>query len=129
MSNTVIQPEQVLTEIEQLSASQLDWLLPKIVALRATRKGGALPADETRLLLEIQAAIPPDITQRYHQLIALREQGELNSDQSQELATLTQAYERLALMRLQRIADLAELRRTTPSVIVHQFQLALPAHV
>ena len=129
MSNTLIQPERVLTEIEQFTATQLDWLLPRVVALRAALKGGALPADEARLLTDIQQTIPPDLTQRYQSLIALREQATLTETQAQELATLTQAYERLTVVRLQRIAELAELRRSTPSVVVRQFGLTLPAHV
>jgi len=128
MSNTLIQPERVLTEIEQFTASQLDWLLPRVVALRAALKGGALPADEARLLTEIQETIPPDLTQRYQTLIALHEQSALTEVQAQELATLAQAYERLTVVRVQRIAELAELRRSTPSAVVRQFDLALPTH-
>ncbi len=129
MSDMLYAPQRVLTAIEQLSAADLDWLLPRVIALRLSRKGAALPHKETQLLAQITHSIPVEVQSRYQKLIALRESGSLTPDQLDELITLAPAYERLALIRLQLIAQLAELRQTTPSVLIQQLGLALPAHV
>ena len=129
MSDMAYAPQRVLTTIEQFSLADLDWLLPRVIALRLSRHGAALPHEEAQLLEQITHSIPVEIQGRYQRLIALRESGSLTADQQDELAALVPAYERLALMRLQLIARLAELRNTTPSALVVQLGLALPAHV
>ena len=129
MSESILAPEEVLDAIGQLSATDLDWLVPRVVALRLTRKGIALPQEEALLLEQIAQSIPSQIQQRYHSLIALREAGTLTAEQHIELITLTQAYERFALIRLKLIARLAELRQSTPAILVNQLGLALSPHV
>ena len=121
-------PQQVLTAIEQLSAAELDWLLPRVIALRLARKGTALPHEEAHLLDQIAHSIPVEILGRYQHLIALRARGSLTADQEDELAALVPAYERVALIRLRLIGRLAQLRKTTPRDLVEQLGLALPAH-
>ena len=122
-------PQRVLTAIEQFSLTDLDWLLPRVIALRLSRTGAALPHEEVQLLEQIAHSIPIEIQSRYKRLVALRESGSLTADQQDELVVLVPAYERLALMRLQLIARLAELRNTTPRALVEQLDLALPTHV
>lgn len=76
--------------------------------------------DETELLLQINQGVPPDIQQRYHELIAKRRSETLTSDEYSELLRLTDTVESLEAKRVESLAELAIHRQTSIAALMEQ---------
>lgn len=72
-----------------------------------------LSADESRLLLAINQAIPVELQEHYHYLLMQRDANALTSEEYSELITLGDRIENLEAERLGNLLQLAQLRQTS----------------
>ncbi len=81
---------------------------------------------ESELLNKIYQGVPVKIQQRYNELIARREIGILSEDEYGELLHLTDQIEKLDAERLEHLAALALLRRTSLTSLIQKLGIASP---
>jgi hypothetical protein len=124
-----ISTEQLLRAVERLPANELDTFVAQIVALRTRRAGGQLGADETALLLTINAAhLDPAQQARFDALVALRHAEMITPAELQELIELTDRIEQRDAERLEALQELAQLRQTTVGTLMDSLGIRAPAY-
>jgi len=111
---------ELLKAVEQLSLPELEQFVPQIIALQARHKAPTLPKDEADLLLRINQGMPPDIQKRYDKLTAKRRAETLTPDEYSELLRLTDHIEKLEAKRVEYIAELARLRKTSLTALMKE---------
>ena len=99
--------------MEQLSLPDLERLVSLVLALLAQRKALSLPLAEAELLLKINRGIPEATQKYYNELIARRQAEILTPDEYSQLLQLTEQIEKLEAQRLEYLAQLARLRKTS----------------
>jgi len=80
------------------------------------------------LLLKINEEVPSDIQTRYKELIAKRQAEALTPDEYKELLQLTQQVEKLEVRRVEYLAELARLRRTSLTALMENLGIRPPAY-
>ncbi len=109
---------QLLKAVEQMSEDELDRFIGEVVALRANHRAPRLSRAESDLLTRINRGVPHDLQQRYDALIARRRGGILTEQEHDELLRLTEQVEELDVARVELLAELARLRKSTlPAVM------------
>lgn len=109
---------QLLKAAEQMSEAELDRFVKEVAALRASHKAPRLSKAESKLLVKINQGIPRDLQQRYDELITKRREGLLTEPEHAELLRLTEQVEELDVARVELLAELARLRKSTlPAVM------------
>ena len=111
---------ELLKAVEQLSLPELEQFVPQVIALRARHKAPTLPKDEADLLLKINQGMPPDIQKRYDKLITKRRAETLTPDEYSELLRLTDHIEKLEAKRVEYMAELARLRKTSLTALMEE---------
>ena len=124
-----VSTEQLLRAVEQMAAQELEAFVARVLTLRAQREAPHLPPDESALLLKINQAIPPDLQQRYDELIAKRRTETLTPDEYAELLQLTDRVEQLEAERVGALATLAQVRHVSVTELMQTLGLPLPAYV
>jgi len=99
----------------------------QVIALRAKRQAPSLPQVEAELLLKINAGVPPDIQERYDELLAKRQAETLTPDEYAELLRLTEQVEELEVQRVEYLVALARLRGTSLTALMADLGLRPPA--
>lgn len=110
---------QLLRAVEQMSSHELDAFVAQVLVLRAQREASTLSDDESALLLRINRAVPEILQQRYNELIAVREAEQLTDQQYAELLDLTTKIEQREADRVAALAELARLRQTSLTQLLH----------
>jgi len=124
-----ISTEQLLRAVERLPADELDTFVAQVVALRTRRAHGRLGADETTLLLTINAARPEPAQQaRFDALVAKRQAETITPAELQELIEVTDAIELRDAERLEALQELAQLRRTTVRALMDALGIRAPTY-
>lgn len=121
--------DELLKAVGQLSQPDLEQFVSQIIALRARRHAPSLPRAESELLLKINKGIPAAIQKRYNELIARRQAETLMPDEHEELLRLTQQVERLEVRRVEDLAELARLRRTSITALMDNLGIRPPVYV
>ncbi|NNJ11939.1 STAS/SEC14 domain-containing protein [Chloroflexales bacterium ZM16-3] len=121
-----VSPEQLLRAVERLPADELASFAARVNALRARREAPQLSRDETALLLQINAALPPDLQARLDTLVSQREAEVIGADELAELTRLNDQIERQDALRLEALRDLAHLRQMTVPDLMDA--LGIPPH-
>jgi hypothetical protein len=103
--------DQLVRAVEQLSKPDLDFFVPRVIALRAQRQTPTLSQTEADLLLKINEGLPALMRQRYADLIARRQAETLTDAEYAELLELTQQVEACQARRVACLAELAQLRK------------------
>jgi hypothetical protein len=85
-----------------------------------------LDAEQSRLLEEINRGLAETQWKRYYELINLRQQDALSSDELAELAALSSRIEELNAERLARLSELARLRGTSLPTLLTQLGIVGP---
>ena len=62
-------PDTWLEAVHQLNEAELSEFSRRVMALQAERRAYHLPQSETELLLKINEGLPPNLRQRYRELI------------------------------------------------------------
>jgi len=120
--------DDLLKAIDQLDKRNLDSLLQKILELVARRKASSLPQDESELLQKINQTLPREVQRRYNWLIDRRKSEELTAAEHAELLKLTDQVEKLEKQRIEYLAELAQLRRTTLNQVMQQLGIKAPKY-
>lgn len=104
-------------------------LAPSAYAERLLQNGlRALPPGEAALLQRINQSLPPEAWARYERLLAQRDAESLSPTDQAELIALSDQLETLNVQRLAALAELAQLRGLTVSMLSTQLGLAPRAH-
>ena len=121
--------QEFLEAIKKMKASDLDWLIPQVIRARAERRSAVLSAEESSLLTRInQMSFPAEVQTRYKMLIDKLEDESLTDAEHQELMGLAKMSEQLAVLRLELVASLANLRKATVADVVKQLGLEAPSY-
>lgn len=123
-----ISPEQLLRAVQRLPGEELDLFVDQVIALRASRFTSHLSASEAELLLTINSDLPIETNQRYAELIDKRRAASLSSEEHAELLRLTDEVELRNAERVAALADLARLRQTTLTALMHSLGIQPAAY-
>ncbi len=123
-----VSSDELLKAVGQLSPSDLERFVSDVIALQAQRKAPSVPYAEAELLLKINQGIPASIRDRYQALIAKRQSETLNAEEHGELLRLTDQVEQLEVQRVEYLAELARLRRTTLTSLMQTLGIPAPTH-
>lgn len=120
--------DELLKAVEQLSQSELDKFVFQVIGVQAQRKAPSLPQVEAELLLKINQGVPPEVQKRYEELIAKRQAETLAPDEYDELLRLTDQIENLEARRMEYLAELARLRKTSLTALMETLGIRTPAY-
>ncbi len=120
--------DQLLKAIEQLSLSELEQLVFQVIAMQAQRKAPSLPRAEAELLLKINRGVSSEVQKQYDELIAKRQTETLTPDEHSELLRLTDEIEKLEARRMEWLAELARLRKTSLTALMDHLGIRPPAY-
>ncbi|MDB5332458.1 MAG: hypothetical protein JWP03_3609 [Phycisphaerales bacterium] len=103
----------------------------KALTDRLSPKGGVphLPADEARLLEQINLGVSADTWQRYRALGEKRDARALADSEHDELIAISDRIEEANARRMRYVVELARLRGVSPQELMRQLGVAGPAHV
>jgi hypothetical protein len=121
--------EQILSALEQLSAAELERLVPRVIALRAARIAPQLDPEESKLLARIDEGLPEALKKRLAELEDKRDEpggNSLSEAEAAELLSLSDRAEKLHAERLAALVDLARLRGTTLPALMDQLGIRFP---
>ncbi len=120
--------EALLKAVSQLSSSDLDEFVSQVIALQAQRRANILPPVESELLLKINQGIPSEIQKRCDELIAKRQEETLTADEHRQLVRLVEQIENLEAQRVEYLAELARLRKTSLPALMQSLGIQTPTH-
>ncbi len=126
--NAQLSTDDLMQAVKQLSSSELEGFVWKIIALQAHQKAPGLSKDESELLLKINRGLPPDIQERYDELIAKRQSETLTPGEYDELLRLTDQVEKLDAERIEHLKELAHLRQTSLTALMENLHIRTPAY-
>jgi hypothetical protein len=114
--------DELLNAIEQLSLPELEQFVSRAIAVQSQKKAPRLSKNEGELLLQINQGLPPDIQQRYQELMVKRRSETLTSEEYSELLRLTDTVESLEAKRVESLAELAIHRKTSITALMEQLE-------
>ncbi len=117
---------ELLQNVEQLGARELERFIEKVLALRARKIAPVLPEDEAELLKKINEGLPFSVKTRFDILEQKRLEAGLNEEEHREMFTIIDQLEKLAVRRVKCIGQLAQLRRIPARELMKQ--LGIPLH-
>lgn len=120
--------DQLLKTAGELPLPEFNQFVASVIRLRAERSAPSLPAREAELLVRINQGIPPGTSQRYDELLAKREAGQLSEVEHEELKGLTLQVEMVEAERVRDLSELARLRRTTLPALMASLGLPAPGY-
>jgi hypothetical protein len=126
--NAQLSTDDLMQAVKQLSSSELEGFVWKIIALQAHQKASGLSKDESELLLKINRGLPPDIQERYNELIGKRQSETLTPGEYDELLRLTDQVEKLDAERIEHLKELAHLRQTSLTALMENLHIRTPAY-
>ena len=115
--------DDLLNAAEQLSLDQLERFKSQVLALTAQRKAPNLPKDEADLLLRINQGVSADMQKRYGELIAARKAETLTQYEHADLLRLTDQIEKHDAKRMEDMAELARLRKTSLTALMQELDI------
>jgi hypothetical protein len=120
-----LSPEELLSAVEQLSLPELEQFVSQVLLLQAQRKVNNLPPAEAELLLKINQSIPSETKKYYDELIAKREAETLTPDEYNQLTQFTEQIEKLQAKRIEYLAELARLRKTSLTALMENLGIQM----
>ncbi len=123
-----VSTDELLKAVSQLSQPELEQFASRVIALEAQRKAPSLPRAEAELLLKINRGVPPEVQRRYDELIIKRRAESLTPDEYDELLRLTDQVEDSEARRLEHLAELARLRKTSLPALMKTWSIRTPAY-
>lgn len=120
--------DELLKAIEQLNPPELEQFLSHVVALQAKRKAPSAPQVEAELLLKINQGVPSDTQRRYDELIAKRRKETLTPDEYDDLLSMTEQIEHLEARRMEYLAEMARIRKTSLAALMESLGIRSPAY-
>ena len=123
-----LSPEELLKAVDQLSLPDLERFVSQVLVLQAQRQASSLPQAEAELLLKINQGITSDTQKYYDELIAKRQAETLTLDEHSELLHLTEQIEKLQAQRIEYLAELARLRKTSLTALMESLGIQMPTY-
>ncbi|MEK6321988.1 MAG: STAS/SEC14 domain-containing protein [Acidobacteriota bacterium] len=120
--------KQLVRAAERLSPAELDRFADVVAALRARLRAPMLSEDESALFSIINQALPEDERQRLADLAERRSNEMLTAGEHSELIELQQHLESIHAARVKALAELAQLRGVTLTMLMEQLGIQLPDH-
>jgi hypothetical protein len=117
----------LLSAVEQLTPPELESFVADVLALRSRRAAPCLSTPEDDLLRKINQGFPEEVRQRFAALKGKRQAETLTPQEHSELLTLTARMEQQEAERLRALSDLAQLRKTTLTKLMHDLGIRAPA--
>jgi hypothetical protein len=114
---------QLLKAVEQMPQPELDQFVDQVVAFRAGQRAPQLSGSESELLAKINQGVPARIQSRYDSLIAKRRASTLSEAEHEELLRLTEQVEAWDTRRVEYLAELARLRKTTLRALLKDLEI------
>ncbi len=124
--------EEFLDSAAQLDTPELEHLASEVHAMLAKRRAfhqlTRRPGDEAALLQKINQSLPPDVQQRYDELMAKLSEETLTSNEHQELLALIDRIEEADAERVQALAALAHLRNVSITALMEELGIHSPSN-
>lgn len=127
-NNSHLSFDELLNSVEQLSLSELEQFVFRVIELRAKRRAPNLSKDQAQLLKKINQGLSPDIQKRYNELNAKRKAETLTPEEHQELLQLTDQIEKSDAERVKYLAELAQLRGISLTALMKELDIRPPAY-
>ncbi len=118
---------QLLEAVEQMPQEALDRFVEQVVVLRASQRAPRLSRAESELLEKINRGIAAPDQRQYDELVAKREIEDLPQDENAEFLRLTNLLEGLNVERMEALAKLARIRRSTLRDLMQDLGIKTPA--
>ncbi len=122
----LLSPAELVDNAAQLVPQDLDYVLQKLSALRASRQVDGLVDAESILLEKINHSLSTAQLQRFEYLEERRREELLTKAEHTELLSLITEMERLNVERVQHLTALAQLRNLTVRELMQQLGLLSP---
>jgi hypothetical protein len=87
-----------------------------------------LPRTEADLLQKINEGLPPEMWQRYHELVARRRAETLTPEEQAELIALSDRVEAANTRRIEHLIELARLREISLEALMDQLGIKAPGY-
>src|SRR5579871_897890 len=108
-----VSSEELLKAVEQLNAEDLENFAQGVLQLRAQRQVKGLLSAEAELIEQINQTLPAEVQRRFEDLNTKRRMHTLTPEEHIELLQLIQRMEALNVHRVEALAVLAQLRKTS----------------
>lgn len=113
----------ILRAVKQMDSVELDQFVSQVLAVRAHRHANSISKVEVTLLQQINTPLPHNVFARYRELIAVRREERLTSEEHEELLQLSNTFEHFNSQRIGWLAELAKLRGITLVQIMNDLQI------
>lgn len=114
---------ELLHNVGQLSTREFEEFFIKIEFLRVQKISSDAIVEENKLLKQIKTRLRSSKQVRFEYLVARRDARTITEQEFNELLKLTDDIEKNDLIRLKRIAKLADLKRMTLPEVVRLYNL------
>jgi len=120
--------DELLKTVEQFSSTELEQFVFRVFALHVQRKAPQLPNREFELLFKVNQKIPNNIQTNYDELIAKRQTETLTTEEYQQLLQLTEQIEQFEAIRIETMAELANLRQSSLTNLMKELNIQPPSY-
>lgn len=121
--DTVLSPTELVANAARLVPQDLEYVVQKLVALRASRQVAGLNDAESVLMEKINRSLPAAQLQHFQYLDERRRDEMLTATEHTELLTLIIEMEKFNVERVQYLTTLAQLRNVTVRELIQQLGL------
>ena len=121
-------PAQMLQDLAQLTARQLDAVMQRAATLRLQKRKRVLSPPESDLLRIINRGLSPEKSARLEALQQKLRDETITRHEQAQLLRLTDELERLGAERLQALIELAVIRKTTVPKLMNEMGLTAAAY-
>lgn len=118
--------EKLLEAAQQLTPSELDEFVEKVINLRAKRIAPSLSHTESELLLKINEGVPEHIQKRLNELREKQRAEILTQEEYSELLQLINQVENIDAQRVRYLAELAQLRGKSVRTLMEELGIHPP---
>ena len=114
---------ELVQTVGQLNTNEFEEFFLKIQSLHAQKIASEHITEEKKLVKQIKTSLSPSKQNRFEYLIACRDAHSISEKEFEELLKLTEEVEKNDLIRLKRIAKLADLKQLSLSEVVRMYDL------
>lgn len=119
---------ELLKAVEQMPQPDRDDFVDQVVHLRTRPRASGLSRAESELLTKINLGLPAALQSRFDALVAKRREGRIAQDEYDELLQLTSQVEDSDAQRVEYLAELARLRKTTLPALMRDLGIKTPPY-
>ena len=119
----------LVNEIKNLPESQFDFVLNKLLVLRARMRPSSPSGRERVLLAKIMRGAPEPLLQEYRALIEKRRRAGLSALEQERVISVADELEAFNVRWLRWVSELAKLRNTTLAKLAESLELPARPYV